>query len=139
MSSKIKAIQFEGRGFIELYLIYNVVLVSVVQQSDSVRDIYFFIFFSIMIYYRILDIVLCAIQGYLVIYFICSSLICERICYVRAMNISKTFQHNVKNLHFLKSLKNFLLKPPLLRRMQILRWRIITASRVHFYFLVKAV
>ena len=51
-----------GGGFIKLYLIYSVVLVSAVQQSDSVRDIYFFIFFSIMIYYRILNIVLCAMQ-----------------------------------------------------------------------------
>ena len=49
---------------IEVYLIYNVVLISTVQQSDSVmhRYIFFFIFFSIMVYYRILNIVPCAIQ-----------------------------------------------------------------------------
>ena len=45
---------------IEVQLSYNVVLVSDVQQSDSY--IYFFIFFSIIGYYRILNIVPCAIQ-----------------------------------------------------------------------------
>ena len=46
-------------SFMEISLIYNVVLVSVVQQSDSV--IHTHIFFFIMIYYRILNIVPCAI------------------------------------------------------------------------------
>ena len=47
---------------------YNVVLISAVQQSDSVLyiyiyiDIFFFIFSSIMVYHRILNIVPCAIQ-----------------------------------------------------------------------------
>ena len=41
--------------FIEVQLIYNVVLISTVQQSDSVIHIYifFFIFFSIMVYHKI--------------------------------------------------------------------------------------
>ena len=45
---------------------------AVVQQSDSVIRIYiyilFFIFFPVMIYYRILNIVPCAIQQDLVVY-----------------------------------------------------------------------
>ena len=49
---------------IEVYFIYNV-LISVVQQSESYIYIYryicFFIFFSIMLYHRILNIVPCAI------------------------------------------------------------------------------
>ena len=50
--------------FIEVYLIYNVVLISAVQQSDSVIHIYtfFFILFFIMVYPSILSIVPCAIQ-----------------------------------------------------------------------------
>ena len=49
---------------IEVELIYNVVPISAVQQSDSVLHIYilFLIFFSIMVYLRRLDIVPCAIQ-----------------------------------------------------------------------------
>ena len=49
---------------IEVQLTYNVVLVSGIQQSDSVLYIYilFFRFFSITDYYKILNIVLCAIQ-----------------------------------------------------------------------------
>ena len=61
----------------EVQLIYNFVLASGVQQSDSDIHIYtfFFIFFSIMVYHRILNIVPCAIQQdivffLLVIYFI---------------------------------------------------------------------
>ena len=46
--------------FFEVYLIYNVVLVSGIQPSDSV--IFFFRFFSIIGYYKILNIVPCAIQ-----------------------------------------------------------------------------
>ena len=44
-------------------MIYNVVLVSGVQKGDSVIHLYtfFFIFFSIMVYHRILNIVSCAI------------------------------------------------------------------------------
>ena len=46
--------------------IYNIVLISGVQQSDSYIYvciyIYFFLFFSIMIYHRILNIILCAIH-----------------------------------------------------------------------------
>ena len=48
----------------ELWLIYNVLLISVVQQSDSVLHICiysFFILLSIMVYHRILNIVFCAI------------------------------------------------------------------------------
>ena len=48
---------------INVQLIYNVVPVSAVQHSDSVIHVYMlFIFFSIMVYYRILHIVPCAIQ-----------------------------------------------------------------------------
>ena len=47
-------------------MIYNVVLISAVQQSDSVTHIYvihsYFIFLSIMVDHKILNIVLCAIQ-----------------------------------------------------------------------------
>ena len=48
---------------IKVYLTYNVVLVSGVQQSGSVMYTYafFFIFFSIIGYYKTLDIVSCAI------------------------------------------------------------------------------
>ena len=51
---------------VEVELIYNVVLISTAQQSDLVMHTYihafFVIFFSIMFYYRILNIVPCAIQ-----------------------------------------------------------------------------
>ena len=47
-----------------MQLVYNGVLISAAQQSNS--DIYihtlFFIFFSIMIYHRLLNTVSCAIQ-----------------------------------------------------------------------------
>ena len=50
--------------FIELLLIYNFILISAVQQYDLVIHIhtFFFIFFSIMVYQKILNIVPCAIQ-----------------------------------------------------------------------------
>lgn len=50
------------KNLIDLQLIYNVVLVSNLQQSDSDTHphIFFSIFFSIMIYHRILNIVACA-------------------------------------------------------------------------------
>ena len=61
--------------FIEVQLIYNVVLVSGVQQSDPVLYMYayvyiyiFFRFFSIVGYYKILKIVLCTIEQVLVVY-----------------------------------------------------------------------
>ena len=49
--------------FIDLQLICNIVLVSDVQQSDSDICLYiiFFRFFSIIGYYKILNIVPCAI------------------------------------------------------------------------------
>ena len=57
-------------NLIEVQLIYNVMLISSVEQSDSVIHIYyiiiyffFFIFFSIMVYHRTLTIAPCAIQG----------------------------------------------------------------------------
>ena len=61
-------------------LIYSVVLVSDVQQSDSVicihiyPHIFFLMFFSIIINYKIMNIVPCATQWDLVFYFIHSSL-----------------------------------------------------------------
>ena len=50
--------------FYSSIVIYSVVLISAVQQSDSVIHIYtfFFVFFSIVVYHRILNIVPCAIQ-----------------------------------------------------------------------------
>ena len=62
--------------FIEVQLIYNVALISAVQQNDSVIHIYtlFFIFFSIMVYPRILNIVLCATRQNLVVYPFCVQL-----------------------------------------------------------------
>jgi len=60
--------------FIEVELIYNVVLVSSVQQSDSVLYIYIhththsFSYFSIMIFYKILNTVCCTTQWDLVVY-----------------------------------------------------------------------
>ena len=44
----------------KVQLNHSVVLMSAIQQSDSVTHIYFFMFFSIMVYHRILNIVLCA-------------------------------------------------------------------------------
>ena len=52
-------------------MIYNVVLISAVQQSDLYIYIYthiLFIFFSSMVYHRILNIVPCAVQWELVVY-----------------------------------------------------------------------
>ena len=45
-------------------LIYSVVFISTVEQSESVIHIYIFvfIFFPIVVYHRILDIVSCAVQ-----------------------------------------------------------------------------
>ena len=42
---------------IEVELVYNVVLISAIQQNESVIHTYFSIFFSIMVYHRILNIV----------------------------------------------------------------------------------
>ena len=43
-------------------MIYNVLLISAIKQSHSVIHTYiFFIFFSILVYHRILNIVPCAI------------------------------------------------------------------------------
>ena len=58
---------FLKKDFIEL-LIYNVVLISAVQQSDSFLSlslciyIYIFHFFPIMVYHKILNVILCATQ-----------------------------------------------------------------------------
>ena len=50
-------------------MIYNVVLISAVQQSDLVIYMYiFFIFIFVMVYHRILNIVLCGLQWDLVFY-----------------------------------------------------------------------
>ena len=56
------------KNVIEVELIYNVVLISAVQQSDSVIQTFFFIFFSIMVYHRMLNIAPCVIQQDLVIF-----------------------------------------------------------------------
>ena len=48
--------------FIDIQLTYSVVLISAVWQSDSViHTLLFFIFFSILVHHRILNIVPCAI------------------------------------------------------------------------------
>ena len=69
------------------YLLFNLFCGSIVdlqccvnfclQQSDSVIHIFFFIFFSTMVYHRILNIVPCAIQKDLVPY---PSSIMVRLC-----------------------------------------------------------
>ena len=63
-------------NFIEVQLIYSVVLISAVQQDDSVIHTYtfFFILFSIMAYPRIWNIVLCATQQNLVVFPFCVQL-----------------------------------------------------------------
>ena len=75
MVSKFRIYGFLGHGslenvlffLIEVYLIYNIMLVSNIQQSDSIIhiDIYIPIFFSLdtfIVYYKILIIVPCAMQ-----------------------------------------------------------------------------
>ena len=59
-SSEI-TVSFQKIYFIKVQLFYNV-LIFAVQQSDSVTYIFFFIFFSIMVYYRTLTVVPCSIQ-----------------------------------------------------------------------------
>ena len=67
--SRLKEVRvFVFFNFIEVQLIYNIVLISAVQQSDSVIHIFFFISFSIMVYHRILNIVSCAIHQDLAVY-----------------------------------------------------------------------
>ena len=48
--------------FVQVELTYNIVLISAVQRSDSVIHIYIlFIFFSIMVYHKMLNMVPCAV------------------------------------------------------------------------------
>ena len=56
--------------FIEAVLIYNVVLTSALQQSDSDIYMFFFIFFSIMVYHRILSTVPGMIQEDFIILYV---------------------------------------------------------------------
>ena len=53
----------------EVWLIYNAVLISAVQQTDSVIHMYIFvfIFFSIMVWHTMLNIVPSAVQQDLVV------------------------------------------------------------------------
>ena len=62
--AEVKTTIFKKMYFIEVELIYNVVLISAVQQSGSVAHIctFFTIFFSTMGYHRLLNIVPCATQ-----------------------------------------------------------------------------
>ena len=53
---------------IEVYLIYDVVFISGIQHSDSVLYVFFFRFFSLIGYYKILSRVPCAMQQDLVGY-----------------------------------------------------------------------
>ena len=48
-------VQLKKKKFIEVELIYNVVLISGIQHRDSVihMHVYVFIFFSIMVYHHI--------------------------------------------------------------------------------------
>ena len=72
MSVMVSPCAFLKIYFIGVELIYSVLLISAVQQGDSVFYIYiyiyiyiymfFFIFFSIMVYHGMLNIVPCAIQ-----------------------------------------------------------------------------
>ena len=50
--------------FLLTLLIYNVVFISDVQKSDSVTYMcmFFFVFFSIIVYHRILNVVTCSVQ-----------------------------------------------------------------------------
>ena len=52
-----------GIFLIEVQFMYNTVLISALQKSDSVIHIYafFFIFFSLMVYHRVLNLVHCAL------------------------------------------------------------------------------
>ena len=45
-------------------MVYNVVLISAVQPRDSLVHIhmFFFIFFSVVVYNRVLNVVSCAVQ-----------------------------------------------------------------------------
>ena len=60
----LKNFYFSLFFFIEVQLIFSVVLISAIQQSDSFIHIHtlFFILFSITVYRRILNIVPCALQ-----------------------------------------------------------------------------
>ena len=57
-----EAINFFSFLKILVQLIYNVMLISAVQQSDSVIHIDFFIFFCIMVYHRIWNVVASAME-----------------------------------------------------------------------------
>ena len=50
------------KNFIDVSWIYNVMLISIVQQSDSIIYTFVFIFFSTMVYHRTLNIVPCAVE-----------------------------------------------------------------------------
>ena len=68
---RIYCLSFSFSVFIEERLIYNVVLVSSIQQSDSVYIyiyMFFFTFFFFIGYFKILSRVPCAIQQVLVGY-----------------------------------------------------------------------
>ena len=62
--SVISCLLIKHSFLIQVELVYNVVLISAVQHSDSVIHIYtfFLVFSSIMVYHRILNIVACAIR-----------------------------------------------------------------------------
>ena len=67
---KICKVSFAFSFLIEVSLIYNIVLISAVQQSDSVIHIhiFFFTFLSILVYPRTLNMVPYAIQQDLIVY-----------------------------------------------------------------------
>ena len=85
--------------FVEILLIDNVVLVSAVQQSDSVTHIYrfFSIFFSIMIYLRMSNRVPCAIIVYPFYCFLKNTYLFTWLCgYLAVLSLSCSTQ----DVHF---------------------------------------
>ena len=65
-TSLIVQLFFLNFFFIEMWLNYSIVVITAEQQRDSAVHIsmytFFFIFFSIMIFHKILNIVPCVIQ-----------------------------------------------------------------------------
>ena len=69
---KARVFFFFKKILVEIQLVYNIVLVSGIQQSDSVIHIHnLFRLFSIISYYKILNILPCAIRQVLVLTQLC--------------------------------------------------------------------
>ena len=63
----------------EVWLVYSAALLSSVQQRDSVYGV-FPVFFSVMIYHRVLKIVLCALHYNIFFFFFSILNILGRLC-----------------------------------------------------------